>query len=172
MVRAVIHAIDATERSVGGNRNMDGFHVIYDPNGPRYNANISEGITFNRDGYPSFVSSYKGISGKETWGRWTDSEEVTIEFVQPLPKSFTLKIKAAASSALLGKPVKVIVGETLLEAKFNSQEPSEVALAVSTDGRVKTISLKFPNIKSPIELGLGADTRRLGWGLIKLQIDL
>lgn len=171
MVRAVIQSIDASNRYSQGNNNMDGFKVSYDPHGPRYEAEISEGITFNREGYPSFISSYTGISGREVWGRWTDSEDAVIEFVQLLPRKFTLKIYAGTFSALVGVPVKIIVGNTQLEAKFNSQEATEVVLSVSTDGNAKSIIFKFPKTKSPMELGLGGDTRHLGLALIKLQID-
>jgi hypothetical protein len=171
MVRAAMQSIDATARMVSGNRSMDGFQVIYDPLGPRYRADISDGILFSLDGYPSFVSSFKGISGKEAWGRWTDSEEAVIEFTQPLPKSFTLRINAGASSSVIGKPIKLIVGDAQLEAIFNTEEPSEVVVPVSTNGLAKSIIFRFPKTKSPMEQGLSGDTRHLGLGLIKLLIE-
>lgn len=161
--------VNAVARTTG--RNIEGYRIIFDPLGPRYEADLNEGIAFGREGYPSFISGYKGISGREAWGRWTDSEDAVIEFVQPLPRKFTLKIYAGTFSALVGVPVKIIVGNTQLEAKFNSQEATEVVLSVSTDGNAKSIILKFPKTKSPMELGLGGDTRHLGLALIKLQID-
>lgn len=161
--------VKAASRDI--HRNLDAYSIVTDLLGPRYNANISEGITFNRDGEPRFIKSYMGISGREAWGRWTDGEEAVIEFAQPLPAKFTLKIKAGTSSALVGRPVKIIVGNSKLEAIFNSQEATEVGLNVTTDGNATSIVLEFPNIKSPMELGLSADTRRLGLALIKLQIN-
>jgi len=171
MVRAVIQSIDAKNRYRSGNNNMDGFHVIYDPLGPRYESNFNEGIIFNRDGYPSFVSGYKGISGNESWGRWTDSQEAVIEFISPLPRKFTLKIKAGASSAVVNNSVNIIIGNAQFNTKFVSQEPTEAELNVTTDGKAKSITIKFPMLKSPQELGLGADTRHLGLALIRLQIS-
>lgn len=161
--------VNAVARTAG--QNIEGYRVVYDPLGPRYDADISEGITFSRDGYPSFVSSFKGISGKETFGRWTDSEEAIIEFTQPLPQKFTLKINAGASSAIVGKPVKLMIGETQLEVEFSKEEVTEVDIPVATDGKTKSIILKFPKTKSPMELGLGGDTRHLGLALVKFQID-
>ena len=160
---------NAVARTTG--QNIEGCRIVFDPQGPRYRAHISEGITFGREGYPNFVSSYKGISGREPWGRWTDGEEAIVDFVQPLPRKFILKIKAELFSALVGIPVKIIVGSTQLEAKFNSQEATEVALNVTTDGKATSIILKLSEAKSPMELGWSADTRRLGLALIKLQID-
>lgn len=161
--------VNAVARTTG--QNIVGYRIAFDPLGPRYDADISEGITFNRDGYPSFVSSFKGISGKETFGRWTDSEEAIIEFAQPLPKKFTLKINAGASSAVVGKPVKLMVGEIQLEIVFSKEEATEVDIPVATNGKAKTIILKFPKTKSSMELGLGGDTRHLGLALIKFLID-
>lgn len=172
MVRSVIQSIDAAKRYYSGNKNLDGFQVSYDPNGQRYEARINEGITFSQKGYPDFISGYKGIAREETWGRWTDSEEAVIEFVKPLPRKFTLKIKAGTSSESVGKPVKIIIGNTQFEKKFDTQEATEVVLNVTTDGNAKSIIFKFPELKSPKELGLSADTRRLGLALVKLKIDL
>ncbi len=142
-----------------------------DPLGPRYQATLAEGITFNRDGYPNFVSSVKGISGKEAGGRWTDGTQAVIEFTQALPKSFTLKIKAAPFSPTMGKPIKVIVGATQLEIKFDKPEATEVVIAVATDGNARSVIFEFPDPKSPQELGQSSDTRRLSLGLTSLRIE-
>lgn len=161
--------VNAAARTTG--RNIEGFRIIYDPLGPRYQADISEGITFNRDGYPSFVSGYKGISGKESFGRWTDSEEAVIEFAQPLPTNFSLKITAGTSSSVVGKPIQLIVGSAKLETRFAKEEASTVEIPVATNGKATSIILKFPKTKSPMELGLGGDSRHLGLALIKISID-
>lgn len=61
---------------------------------PRYQATLSEGITFRNPGYPTFISAVKGISIVEDFGRWTDDTKAVFEFNQPLPKKFTLIITA------------------------------------------------------------------------------
>lgn len=138
--------------------------------GPRYNATLSEGIVFNRDGEPRFIRNYSGISEREGFGRWTDGKKAIIEFVLPLPKEFTLKITAGASPTIIDMPIKITIGNTRLKVKFTSQTPTEVALNVATDGSAKSIVFEFPNVKSPKEIGLSSDTRLLGLALIKLQI--
>ena len=165
-----IGMVKAAARTTG--RNIEGFRIVYDPLGPRYQADISEGITFNRDGYPSFVSGYKGISGKESFGRWTDSEEAVIEFAQPLPANFFLKITAGASSFVVGKPIQLIVGNAKLEARFTKEEATTVKIPVATNGKATSIILKFPKTKSPKDLGQGGDSRHLGLALIKLEFDV
>lgn len=139
--------------------------------GARYNATLSDGITFNRDGYPSFVSSVKGISEKETFGRWTDGSQVIIVFNQSLPKHFTLKLKSGAFSPWLNKPIKIIVGNAQLETKFNKEEAVEVEIPVVTDGNARSIIFEFPDAKSPKELGISTDTRQLGLALVSLSIE-
>jgi|GEM_PF-2818192 len=168
MVRAVIQSIDASKRYHSGNMNMDGFHVSYDPNGPRYEAELKDGLVFQRAGYPIFIEGYKGISSREDWGRWTDGEEATLTFAQPLPRRFTLKIKAGAAPSIVGHPVEVIIGSVKLEAKFISPESTEVALEVATDTNAKSIILRFPSLRT--EEKTEADRRRLGLALIRLDI--
>jgi phosphoglycerol transferase len=138
---------------------------------PRYQASLSEGITFNRDGYPSFVSSVKGISVKETFGRWTDGSQAVIEFTQALPKNFTLKIKSGVFYPWRNKPIKIIVGNTPLETRFIKDETTEVTIPVATDGNARSIIFELPDAKSPKELGASPDTRKLGLALVSLQIE-
>lgn len=169
MVRAVIQSIDASKRYYSGNMNMDGFHVSYDPNGPRYEAELKDGLVFQRAGYPTFIEGYKGISSREDWGRWTDGEEAVLMFAQSLPRKFTLKIRAGAAPSIVGHPVEVIIGNVKLETRFNSPESTEVALEVVTHTNAKSIILRFPSLRA--EEKTGADRRRLGLALIRLDVD-
>lgn len=166
---AVSHYTDgiarAASRDIG--RSIDGFRIEFDPLGPRYKASLSDGIEFSHDGYPFFISKVIGIDGKESFGRWTDGEEAILEFEQPLPKTFTLKIKAGTSSGWTGKPITVIAGTSLLKTVFSKSEPTEIQLHFKTDGNTKSIILKFPGIKTLSS----TDTRRLGLALISLRID-
>lgn len=144
----------------------------YDPLGPRYHATLAEGITFSKDGYPDFLSSVEGISVKESFGRWTDGSLATIGFSQPLPKKFTLKIAAVMSEAIMGKPIKVVVGNTKYDAQFGKMwNFKEVAISVTTDGNAKSVVFELPDVKSPKELGQGEDGRRLGLALSSLKIE-
>jgi hypothetical protein len=151
--------------------NPGGYSVVYDLLGPRYAASLQEGIVFSRAGYPNFVSGVKGISGREDFGRWTDSGEAVIEFLQPLPQRFTLKITAGASTEALGKWVEVIVGDCHRRVRFERQTPSEAIVSVVTDGQASAIILQLPGVKSPRELGVSEDARRLGLALVSLRIE-
>jgi len=166
MVRSVIQDIDAYKRHLLPNSSMDGFHISYEPNGPHYKANINEGIIFSRIGYPSFISNYTGISVREPWGRWTDSNDAVIEFAQSLPRQFILTIEAGTSDSFVGKPVKIAIGDAQLDAIFNSQEPTETTFQVVTNGQAKSITFHFPTLAT----ASSSDNRHLGLALIKLKI--
>jgi Glycosyl transferase family 2 len=140
---------------------------------PRYPASFSEGIVFNKEGYPSFVSSVNGIAEKEAFGRWTDGSQAIIEFTQPLPINFNLRIKARVFefANLLDKPIKIIVGNSELETFFIKKKATEVVVPVITDGTARSVIFKIPDSISPKEVGLSLDTRKLGLALIRLQIE-
>lgn len=140
--------------------------------GPRYQATLAEGITFNKEGYPDFLSSVEGISVKESFGRWTDGSIAIIKFSQPLPKKFTLKITAVMSEAIMDKPIKVVVGNAKYDVQFGKMwNFKEVAIPVTTNGNAKSIVFELPDIKSQKELGKGEDSRRLGLALSSLKIE-
>jgi len=152
-------------------RDLKGYKIETNLLGPRYDAELSDGIVFSRDGEPRFIKSFSGISGREDFGRWTDGNEVVIEFMRPLPKMFTLKIKAGTSTSLVGVPFDIIIGESRIQGKFMSQEATETSVPFVTSGEANSIAFRFKNIKSSAELGLGSDTRRLGLALISLYIE-
>jgi hypothetical protein len=166
MVRSVIQGIDAYNRHYLPHTSMDGFRISYEPNGPQYKANINEAIIFSRIGYPSFISKYTGISTREPWGRWTDSNDVVIEFTENLPRQFILTIEAGASDYLISKPVQISVGDAQIHSIFNSQTPTETSFQVVTNGQAKSINFHFPDIT----VTSSNDKRLLGLALIKLKI--
>ncbi len=138
---------------------------------PRYQASLSEGITFSTPGYPNFISAVKGISITENFGRWTDGNEAALEFFQPLPKKFTLKITASVYLPSMGKPIKVVIGGKKYDAEFPHQwDFKEVAIPVSTDGTVKSISFELPNAKAPQLVGQSVDGRKLCLALSSIKI--
>lgn len=161
----MVNAVARTNRF-----DIDNYKVIYDPLGPRYRSAISNGINFSRDGYPSFIKAYKGISGREDFGRWTDSEEAAIEFVEPLPKHFQLKLLTGASAEVIEKPIAIIIGGYQSKLILDKEKSSELTFDVLTDGNANSILFRLPPIRSPHDLGLSTDKRQLGLAFIRLQI--
>lgn len=83
--------------------------------------------------FPNYVGGVTGLSGFTAVngmnvGRFSDAMEaklVTVWLAKPLPKSFTLTLRAEASGPNVGKPLRVKVGkqiqEIVLSDKFDSQ---------------------------------------------------
>lgn len=134
-----------------------------------YPATLSEGIDFTKPGYPSFIINVSGMSGHEPWGRWTDGEKVTLQFKEPLPQKFTLVIQANAFGPNVNEAVQVKIGTTQQALKVTEQGQTH-RLAFDLSASANTIELLIPKPTSPQELKVGDDPRKLGLGLIKLQI--
>lgn len=143
---------------------------------PRYSASLSEGIAFGKAGYPDFISCIQGISvADSTLGRWTDGIQSEIKFVNPLPEKFVLKISAGAAPYWQNIPIQIIVGTEVFKYRFGKDgswtESQDVAIPVNTDGKTRSIIFKFPDAKSPYELRMGKDHRKLALFLISIKIE-
>ena len=128
-----------------------------------YNATLAEGIQFaEKPDYPAFIKSVAGMSGFETIGRWTEGKYVNFVFAQKLPSKFTLDLEfAPAFGPDVGKMVKIEVGDWKNQF-VASDKPKKETFFIETS--VPTDSIKFvvPYPVSPVEIGLSADTRKVG----------
>lgn len=91
-------------------------------------------LDFRKDSldFPHYVGSVTGLSGftsvdGATVGRFSDAMEaklITVWLSKPLPKKFTLTLRAEASGPNVGKPLKIKVGqqiqEVVLDEKFST----------------------------------------------------
>ena len=139
-----------------------------------YNATLAEGINFKRDGYPSFVADVHGLADeKEFFGRWSVADEVTINFVEPLPAKFTVELVASAFGPNVNKPMKIIVGEKEQQFVLASgyvEKMQKVLIHVSIAGKVTSIKFRIPFARTPKSMASSTDERRLGiaFGDIKI----
>lgn len=138
-----------------------------------YFASLDQGVDFSRPSYPDFLKYVSGVAQRESWGRWTDSNQgdaALLGFTKPLPKHFTLELKVAPFGPNISKPTKIRVG---------SQEKMIVV-----DGKTSIYSLDFENPDGVDALEIvaprtnmsksgtssSADPRNIGIGLIYLKI--
>lgn len=137
----------------------------------RYQA---PGFIFNVPGAPESVKKFSGISRPESWGRWSNANlgsEVTIEYQQPLPEQFTLKMTAKAFGKNIGQPILVKVGNEehsiILGDKF-----SDVVLHMSNPqaSHVLTIVPPAPELSNEGNI-LGHEPRKLGIGIQDIYIE-
>lgn len=134
-----------------------------------YPATLAEGIDFTKPGYPTFIAEATGVSGHEPWGRWTDGNNAVFRFTQPLPKQFTLVIQTNAFGPNLGEVTKIKIGTAEQGFKITEQDQT-YHLNFNLTEPANTIEFLIPKPSSPKELQVGDDPRKLGIGLIKLQI--
>jgi len=142
---------------------------------------IGERVLFAQDG-TSFKYAGSGWSFAEPWGKWTEGSNsfVTLKLSNIPDRDMALSIEGHAF--LTDKhPVQDI--EVLVNQ--HSVETLRYTLPASLDTRVITIpksltqekkgllliEFKIKNPKSPADLGLSPDSRRLGLGLVSLRLD-
>src|SRR5258708_2162215 len=107
----------------------------------------------------------EGLSVTEPWGTWSDGDQVKFTFVRPLPSVFTMNFNAVGYSLNVGKNFTATVGDETQTFTL-AGTPQSVSLDFINDSKADSVVLTIPEAKSPLELGLGGDTRKLGMGLI------
>ncbi len=134
----------------------------------------SDRILFNLPGLPQQVLKITGMSYPEAWGRWSDANllpTVTIQYLEPLPAAFQLKLTARAFGNNALRPVIVKVGDWQQEISLGESDTT-LTLQVSNPSGARSIILVPPD---PIESTLGTvdgfAPRRLGIGLVDLQVS-
>ena len=144
---------------------------------PIYQATLTEGIDFKRPGYPDFLKYASGMSTIETWGRWTDANEsdapATTMFIfkNPLPKKFTIELKAQAFGPNVDQPITVKVGNHKENFSLKDSKMNIIQLGFENNSNSDTIEIIIPKPTSPKQLNVQSDdTRKLGIGIESLKI--
>lgn len=121
---------------------------------------------------PPEVLWVTGLSAEEPWGRWSDSDEVTVQFGRCLPEGpLTVGIEGHAFGPNVGRPVFVGIGGAESQIVLSAEPRLVTALLDGGATCRKQLSLKVPEKISPFELGLSGDRRQLGIGIAKLSVD-
>jgi phosphoglycerol transferase len=133
---------------------------------PRFGAPI----TFTERPLPRGVSVVSGFSGVEPTGRWTEGRLARIEFEQPLPSRFALRVDTAMAmppSADVDLPVRI--GGVARTMRLRAGESTA---EIEFDGVTAASAIDFviPKPVSPRELGMGPDPRQLGFALRSLTV--
>jgi phosphoglycerol transferase len=152
---------------------MERAGLIVDEDGVKYPATLLDGITFARAGTPTFLKSLGGMSGAETWGRWSDAAVgpvVSLRFAHPLPAHFVLHLRAQGFGPNAGLPAKVVVG-TEVRNFIPTGNASDFILSFSPPTGTDLITIQPAQPISPTDLGQSADGRKLGLGIQRLWIE-
>lgn len=135
---------------------------------------LRNGIEFNHEPLSYFVTELQGASGREEWGRWSDTaagKPLVISLLIPLPKKFTLIIEAKGFSHNIGQLAIIKIGNVtkriLLEKDIKKFEiPFEIS------SNIFQIEI-FPfNSVSPNQIdSKNQDTRNLGIGIKSISFS-
>jgi len=126
-------------------------------------------IFFSQPSWPGMVNQISGVSGREDFGRWSDSAEIKMEMSWPLPRSFDLHLRASAFGPNTELPFSIRIGHETKNFRLSSAE-TEVSFAFTTDGTDTLITIGVPKPTSPAQLGLSGDDRLLGLALRQISI--
>lgn len=115
------------------------------------------------------LTSIRGVSVAEAFGRWSEGDEIELVFAADLPPSFDLVLTGQAFGPnkdlpfvlqIAGKSHEFRLGESLIDTHFQVK-------GVPGD---RTMRIKIPKPISPRDIGLSDDTRKLGIALGKITI--
>jgi len=131
---------------------------------------------FQKSDWPGGITDIDGMSGPESWGAWSDGDRVKLDFTEPLPERFALRLTANAFAYNIGKEFIVQLGkpgagrDTEVAGKFvlGSTE-QEQTVVLDNPRHERMLTIKVPHPVAPSELG-ASDSRRLGIAVHKMQI--
>lgn len=139
-----------------------------------YPSTLEDGIVFNKEGYPEFLSNVKGISNLEGWGRWSDAniyEHVEFEFNEDLPQHFELELEMGAFGPNVGQYARVLIGDKEQELKLIQSNPEKYVLQFDDVKNTRIIKIIPPLPTSPASLQRSGDERKLGISFTGLRIN-
>lgn len=125
-------------------------------------------IDFSRDS--ADLTAAQGLSGIESFGRWSDADDVVLQFDRPLPPSATLQFIAAAYGPNVGKPFSMTVGSETQDFTLGDVKKT-VTLRFHNPPGTTSLRIRVPAATSPMQLGRSSDPRRLGIALSSLDVN-
>lgn len=126
-------------------------------------------VDFSKSSWVDTLSSIHGLSNPEAWGTWSTGSEVLLEFANFLPSKFKLTLEALAFGPNAEKEFVLIVGNQKRSFQLGL-EPKYVTFDFEDHHCERLIKIMVPSPTAPSSLGLSADDRKLGIGLIKIEI--
>lgn len=132
-----------------------------------------ERIDFGLTNLPAWVTSISGLSGVESFGRWSDANlapSVRIVSSVPLPSKFQLRLCLRALSPSENSPVTIYVGSSIYVVNVTDQI-TEVQVNIENSSSANSIDIVPRKVISPLELGWSSDRRRLALAIESMTID-
>lgn len=116
------------------------------------------------------VARSEGLSSPEDWGAWSTAQQLRLEFASPLPVRYRIRMQAVAFGPNIGKTFTLKAGANSKTFTLDDQL-AEYVFEIDNAQRTSTLSIEVPQPTSPAQLGMSADDRQLGIGLLSLSIE-
>jgi hypothetical protein len=129
-------------------------------------SSIYDGVSFTEVDLPKFIYSLSGLGVAEQYGRWSNTETVTIALRHLLDTDFFLELAAFGYGKNAGAEVEVKVGDVIEIATFGSDYTNIVPahMSFSLTQPTNRIEIRIPHPTSPPN-----DLRRIGLAFTRLQ---
>lgn len=134
-----------------------------------YLTKLEKGITFNTNSADTVIK-VKGLSTPESHGRWSDGNYVELLFQNCLPLRFKIYFEVAAFVSVMNMPIGVSIGDAHNTFTLTDGHTKVIVMNFILRERTDRIAISIPNPKSPKELGLSGDPRRVGITLKSIRI--
>lgn len=145
----------------------------FDEFGFREMIALDEYYYFSSYKLPSYLRALSGLSGSEPWGRWADTDvapEVLLTFFEPLPHKFILQLEV---NSLIDNELSVSFCEREYSQRLSPGKNS-IEFFITQFGEdcetKNAIVISATHSKSPKELGINDDNRKIAYGLVSLRI--
>lgn len=139
----------------------------------KYAPSIGGRIDFRLSKLPAWVECISGVSGVESFGRWSDAnlaQNVRIVVYAALPRRFQLCMSMRGISAVENSPVTICVGTSLYQVNVTDQF-SEIYVDIDNSCGANTIDITPKKAISPMERGWSSDNRRLALAIAWITIN-
>lgn len=124
---------------------------------------------FDQTKPPSLIK-VTGLSGQEPFGIWSQAKTVTFEFDKPLPKKYSLSIKAYAFGPNVGQSFRASSGAGVQSFTLPANNPTTKTVTLENSGKSKILTIEIPKPTSPSDLNINSDARKLGLAFYELSI--
>lgn len=121
---------------------------------------------------PAQVLGWRGLSAPEAWGRWSDSDAVQLVLANCLPPGrFRVALRGHAFGPNVGQAVRLALGSSQASVVLGAADSDQRVTLENRETCQNTLTIFVPQKVSPQALGLNADSRQLGIGLVRLSLD-
>lgn len=127
-------------------------------------------VDFRQGSWPGELARAQGLSTPESWGTWSVGREVQLQFAAPLPRRFTLTLRAHSFGPNSRGEFRVLVGDEEHSFRVKNDDFEDISLEFSLTRDEQVVRITIPDPVSPQSLGQGNDTRMLGLALAGVKV--